>query len=214
MARRWAMHVRTGDPALAAEVDGWLGRNDLFVSHHGDPFSVLARVLAPSQPCELIFIGLDLLAPDESSLLSYARTRWPGVLALQYGSTVDGRPPETMRGALWCRDGAALREALQDDFAALTTRLRQAGSPIWRPPGSAGGPRAADAVPGREPRTAPPIAPSTIVAASSAAAASVAATGRAEQADVMNVVEPPVGRAPRKVLTERELQILLDDTEH
>lgn len=121
-----ALHLRTGDRSADDAITSWLERHQIETVTCRDPFEACAHALkAPDDRPDLIWIGADWLAPDESAVIEYLREVWPAAAIVLHGQDPAIRAePETERGAQRIRGAAALRRLLADDPAFVLRKLR------------------------------------------------------------------------------------------
>lgn len=192
------LHVRTGLPTLAGDVDGWLAAHGIDAVTLNDAFDACQHALTSyEQAPELVFIGIDGLERDERQIVRYLRDTWPGLAIVLYGSdAAEHWSADPLLIAADCRP--ALRALLTVPPAELVAQIRR-GSVRTAPRGRAATPAAP------EPSHKAPVAPRG-----------------SEPASPVHEAPPPVALTPPTVLhvtpleptsvslTAEELAALLD----
>jgi hypothetical protein len=119
-----ALHVRTGDPGAAELIDAWCRTHGVDAHVCGDAYDACVHLLKRADHVpDVVFIGVDWLAPDEHEIICYARETWPAVGLVLYG----GAPanPAATPPALVCASRGELSALLSEAPAALAARFEQ-----------------------------------------------------------------------------------------
>jgi hypothetical protein len=121
-----ALHIRTGDPGAGEAIDAWLTASGFDALNCADAYEACVHLLRRAEQVpELIFIGVDWLAPDEHEILRYARETWPAVGMVIYGAP---QPPSAARLPLsrCCGSRAELAALLAESAGTLIDRFARA----------------------------------------------------------------------------------------
>jgi hypothetical protein len=82
------LHIRTGNAAFARRLDTWLERYGAHWTGLDDAFDACVHLIRHySDPPDLILIGADWLAPDETVLFRFCRETWPSAAILAYAES-------------------------------------------------------------------------------------------------------------------------------
>jgi hypothetical protein len=181
-----AIHIRTGQRALADTLDQWLARHDVTTRGFDDVYAACVHLLQQyEQIPDLALVGTDWLAPDELSIIAYVRQTWP-----RTGVVVYGGQRETPRIDLWPLTRAVQGEAgLQKLTGRTPSEIFTELCAEMPPLATRGGESETPARPTRE---------------------VVAASGEREARE-LEAPRPSVPAAPpRAILTPEELAVLLE----
>lgn len=130
-----AVHVCTGERALAARVEAWLAANGVVVQCVDNAFEtcvLLSRKLG--DPPNLVIVGLDWLSDDELALLSYIRDTWTNAVLVAYAD--DRSRQIILRDPMTCVccEPAQLASLMSGTVADLLNRFQDKKSaPQYRP---------------------------------------------------------------------------------
>jgi hypothetical protein len=119
------MHVHTGLPTLAGDIDAWLAAQGVDAVTLNDAFDACQHLLTSyEQAPELAFVGVDRLERDERQLVRFLRETWPGIAVVLYGGNAAAPwSADALVTAVDCR--ASLRDLLACTPAELIQRIRR-----------------------------------------------------------------------------------------
>lgn len=137
-----AIHVRTGEHALAARIERWLTANQVATRQAKDAFDACVVLAEKSQAApEIVIVGLDWLADDELGLLNLVRETWHNCVLIAYSDDRSRLPVLRDPLALVCCDPAQLTALLAGTTAAFLKRMRDSAARTLANPRAHAAPR-------------------------------------------------------------------------
>jgi hypothetical protein len=139
---RTALHIRTGQPATGAALEGWLARHTVDVVGCDDVYEACVRLLQNYDAVpDLVLLGADWLNADEYRIVRYVRETWPRAGILIYGR-IEPSPAWHATPMLHvCHTPGALDKLIAATPAQLLQRLCADTAPLGlgaaRPPAPA-----------------------------------------------------------------------------
>lgn len=130
------LHIRTGDPGLADAIDAWLRASAVEPVICVDAYEACVHLLKRAEDVpELVFVGVDWLAPDEQEVIRYVRDTWPAVGMVVYGAPLAPGVADTPLIRV-CAARSDLLPLLAAPPAELVDRFAREGAPtaIGAPP--------------------------------------------------------------------------------